>query len=95
MTLTEQLETQFPAPQSPWRMITGEMVRAARALLGISTAELSRRAGVSLRTMYTVETSIGPPPVTIRTMQRIVSALEASGIEFQQNATGVGIRLRR
>jgi transcriptional regulator with XRE-family HTH domain len=76
-------------------MITGEMIRAARALLAISPAELSGRAGVSLRTLHTVETAIGPPPVRVQTVQRIIEALEPLGIEFQQNAGGSGVRLRR
>jgi transcriptional regulator with XRE-family HTH domain len=90
----EALAARGRRPQ-PLAMITGEMIRAARALLGISPAELCRRAGVSLRTLHTIETAIGVPPVRVQTLQRLVAALEASGIEFQQNAGGVGVRRRR
>jgi hypothetical protein len=35
------------------------------------------------------------PQVQVGTLERIRAALEAEGIEFTQNAGGLGVRLRR
>jgi transcriptional regulator with XRE-family HTH domain len=76
-------------------MPTGAQIRAARALLAWSAKELARRAGVSPRTLRNAESAEDIPPVQVRTLDRIRRALEAGGVEFTQNAGGVGVRLRR
>jgi transcriptional regulator with XRE-family HTH domain len=81
-------------PQLP-AMPTGEQIRAARALLRWSAAELARRAHVSPTTIARCEAADGVPRVQVGTLERIRAALEAEGIEFQQNAGGFGVRLRR
>ena len=74
---------------------TGEQIRAARALLRWSAAELARRARISHTTLARCEAVDGTPPVQVRTLERIRAAFEAEGIEFTQNAGGLGVRLRR
>jgi transcriptional regulator with XRE-family HTH domain len=83
---------QRPQPQA---MPTGEQIRAARALLRWSAAELARRAHVSPTTVARCEGANGVPPVQVGTLERIRRALEAAGVEFTQNAGGLGVRLRR
>jgi transcriptional regulator with XRE-family HTH domain len=81
----------------PSAMPTAEQIRAARALLGWSVAELSARSGVSVRTITRCELGEGVPQATTRTIQRLVRAFEAGGVEFIAENTmgGVGVRRRR
>ncbi len=73
-------------------------IKAARGLLGITQAELCADAGVPLITLRRVE---GKPDhtglVAAETVDRIVAALEARGIQFLENgevAHGPGIAVR-
>jgi hypothetical protein len=50
---------------------------------------------VSPRTLRNAEGAEGIPPVQVRTLDRIRRALAAGGVEFTQNAGGVGVRVRR
>ena len=76
-------------------MPTSGQLRAARALLGWSMAELAGRASISARTVARCEIGEGVPQVTVRTIERIVGVLEATGIEFLYGSDGPGVRLRR
>ena len=78
-------------------MPTAGQLRAARALLGWTTAELARRAGVSSRTVVRAELGDGVPQVSVPTLDRLVQALQDGGVLFQQDNTtgGLGVRLRR
>ena len=73
-------------------------IKAARDLLGMTQAQLCETAGVPLITLRRVE---GKPDhaglVSADAVQRIVSALEAQGIQFLERgqvATGPGIALK-
>src|SRR5262245_48014621 len=61
--------------------ITVAQLRAARALLGWSQAELGDRANLSLPTVKRVETERGPK-VSDEARHKLKTALEAAGIEF-------------
>ncbi len=75
--------------------ITAAQLRAARALLGLSQADLARRAGVSVPTLKRCETdSEKAPNVSEATRDQIVAALEAAGVEFT-NGDAPGVRLPR
>ena len=81
----------------PLAMPTADQIRAARALLRLSAAQLARMAGVAASTIARCEAGSGIPAVGIRTLQKIQQALEDAGIEFtRENAGGgPGVRLRR
>jgi len=70
--------------------ITGEQVKAARELLGWTLLDLGYRAGVSEATVAAFEGA----QRTIRpdNMQAIQRALEAAGIEFDENGPSVTLR---
>ncbi|MCW8059132.1 helix-turn-helix domain-containing protein [Agrobacterium tumefaciens] len=72
-------------------------MRAARALIGISQAELAHRAGVSVPTIKRCESEgKNIPIVSPETQQKIRAVLEGEGIEFiPENGGGVGVRLRK
>ena len=72
--------------------ITGGMLRAARSLAGLSQQELADRAAISRPCLTAWEGSSGSVPnANTRALHRVVSALEAEGIEFHPN----GVQLQR
>lgn len=76
--------------------MTGEQLRAARAMLSLKQAELAARAGVSEPTVKRLEAVDGPLSANTATVDKLVRALEAAGVEFiAPNGGGAGVRLRR
>ena len=63
-------------------MIGGAQIRAARALLGWSAADLAERSGVTRFTIQRLEQHNGVPPSRSQTLEEIQRALESAGIEF-------------
>ncbi len=77
-------------------MPSGPQIRAARALLGITAAELARRADVTLRTIQRFERLNGTPASRTGTLERVQQALEAAGVEFLGDPIeSPGVRLKR
>lgn len=77
-------------------MITGEQIRGARALLGISGRELAELAGISYPTVQRIEAQ-GTSKSSVGTVDAIRKALEAKGVQFLANgevAAGLGVALR-
>lgn len=80
-------------------MITSQQLRAARALLGLDQRQLAELARVSLPTIQRMEASDGQVRGVVDTLVKVISALEAAGIELLgENAVssglGRGVRLR-
>ena len=70
-------------------MISIEQIRAARALLDLNQNELASLAGISMRTLNTLERAVvAPRTETLRALQAV---LEARGIEFLPDH---GVKLR-
>jgi transcriptional regulator with XRE-family HTH domain len=63
-------------------MLTPAQIRAARAALGWSAADLAKAAGLSLRTIQAVETASGSARARKSSVLALKAALEAAGIEF-------------
>ena len=74
-------------------MITGDQVRAARALLRLEQADVARRARVSLTILRRVESSAEKPRASGQACKSIQHALEVAGAEFIAN--GVRRRTKR
>ena len=71
-------------------------VRAARALLGWTIAQLSEASGVSTRTLKYFEDENSDKAPRETTLEKIVAALNEVGIEFIGTPDdGPGIRLHR
>lgn len=73
-------------------MISGAQIRAARALLDITAAELAKRAQVDWATIQRFESTDGIPPSRSGTLKRLKETLEAAGITFigdPESAPGV------
>jgi transcriptional regulator with XRE-family HTH domain len=73
-------------------MLTGEQIRAARAFVRIEQAELARRSNLSLETIKRLERIRGRVDANVRTLAAITDAFELSGIAFDFDASGVGVR---
>ena len=63
-------------------MVTAEQIRAGRAAVGWSAEQLAKAAGIVRRTVVAIEGAQGVPSSNAQTLQKIISALEAAGIEF-------------
>src|SRR6202051_5072965 len=80
-------------------MMTAGQLRASRALLGIDQRKLAEAAGLSLPTIQRMEASEGVIRGNVDSLMKLVSALEASGIELigpggTSTSGGRGVRLR-
>jgi DNA-binding XRE family transcriptional regulator len=72
------------------RMISGNQIRAARALIDCDQQSLAKAAGIAIATLVSLEKS-GAAPVTglARTLQFVVAALEAKGVTITGNGVGL------
>jgi transcriptional regulator with XRE-family HTH domain len=76
--------------------ISSAQLRAARALLRWSAADLAKASRVGVATIRRVEILDGPIPVTPANEAALRHALEAAGVEFiEENGGGPGVRLRK
>lgn len=75
-------------------MINPNQIRGARAMLGITQAELARLAGISTTGLNNIEKGQADPKAS--TLAAIKGALEAAGVIFvDENGEGPGVRLRK
>lgn len=77
--------------------ISGNQLKAARALAGLDQMQLSARAGVGINTIRNLEAA-GDSAVKARTqtLDAVVEALKAAGVIFvPENGEGAGVRLRK
>ncbi len=76
-------------------MFTSAQLRAARALLKITAADLANLSGVGISTIKRFELSDGVPAANVRTLELLKVALENAGIEFIGSPNDrPGVRLR-
>ena len=77
-------------------MVTTRQIKAARALLAWSQAELADRSGISEPTVARLEAVDGELGGRGETTQKIRKAIEAAGIDFiEENGGGPGVRVRK
>lgn len=76
-------------------LVSIRQIKAARALVGMSQADLAEASGVSLPTIKRLESQDGEVGGRKATGEALVTALEAAGVEFiPENGGGVGVRLK-
>ena len=76
-------------------MITSGQIRAGRALLRWSSADLARHSGVGTATIQRMEVMDGVPSGQVRTIEALRSTLEGAGIEFVGSPSDrPGVRLK-
>jgi transcriptional regulator with XRE-family HTH domain len=81
-------------------MSTAGQLRASRALLGIDQSKLAKAAGLSLPTIQRMESSDGVIRGNVDSLMKLVSALDALGIDLitdngSSQSGGRGVRLKR
>ena len=76
--------------------LNSAQIRAARALLRWSAAELAREAALGLATIKRAELADGETSMTMANDLAVRRALEAAGVEFiDANGGGPGVRLQK
>ena len=80
-------------------MITAAQLRAARALLGIDQRTLAEMSGLSVPTIQRMEASEEMIRGNVDSLMKLVSALDAAGIELVGDGAaspggGRGVRLK-
>ena len=76
--------------------MTTRQIKAARALLAWSQADLAGRSGISEPTVARLEAVDGELGGRGETMRKIRDAIEAGGVDFiDENGGGPGVRLRK
>lgn len=63
-------------------MISSEQIKASRALLGWSAAELAKRSDVGATTLRRYEMNGGIPKANLSVLIKLKETLEKAGIEF-------------
>ena len=87
------MKTSFGHAARP-EAITGNQLKAARALLGMHQSDLARDAQLNVNTIRHMESSGSDPnPGRPSNINAVLEALEAAGIEFL-NGGSPGVRLR-
>lgn len=75
-------------------MFSPEQMKAARALISLTQAELAAAAGVSEISVKNIERGATDPRTS--TLNALRQALEKAGVEFiPENGGGAGVRLRK
>jgi hypothetical protein len=78
------------------RPLSSAQIRAARALLKWSVADLARQSSLGLNTIKRAEIAESGTSLTTANDLAIRRALEAAGVEFiDENGGGPGVRLRK
>jgi hypothetical protein len=79
-----------------WKPLNSAQIRAARALLRWSAADLAREAALGLATIKRAELADGETSMTMANDLAVRRTLEAAGVEFiDENGGGPGVRLRQ
>jgi transcriptional regulator with XRE-family HTH domain len=77
-------------------VVTTRQIKAARALLGWSQADLAEGSGVSEPTVARLESVDGELGGRELTIEKIRTAMEAAGVKFiHSDGGGPGVRLRK
>ena len=63
-------------------MITSDQIRAARALIRWSAADLASASGIGSATIKRMEVMEGVPSGNVKTLLALKAALEFAGVEF-------------
>jgi transcriptional regulator with XRE-family HTH domain len=78
------------------RGITGAQIRAARALIRWTAADLASNADLGVATIRRAETTDGLPLMTVSNLAAVRRTLERAGVEFFFRADGaLGVCLRK
>lgn len=77
--------------------MNGEQIKAARALVGWTAADLAERSGVSYPTVQRLDATKGMVSGRHDTVEAIRKALEGAGVQFLESgqvAAGPGVAMK-
>ncbi|KQX35312.1 hypothetical protein ASD04_14825 [Devosia sp. Root436] len=74
-------------------MIRPFQIRAGRALLGWSAADLAKAAGISVSSITRAETADGPVPLKADSLVLVIRALRRAGVDFVKQGEKIGVVL--
>jgi transcriptional regulator with XRE-family HTH domain len=77
------------------QFLWGAQIRAARALLNWTAADLATKASLGINTIRRAEQVDGKTVLTAANELAIRRALEDAGVQFIENGEGPGVRLRK
>ena len=79
-------------------MLTGQQIRAARAMLKWTAKDLAERSGLSWDTIQRMDSSDGPLPGRAVNVDKVKRAFEDAGVIFLEDGEtksgGPGVRLK-
>lgn len=64
-------------------MLTGEVIKAGRALVFWSQVDLATNSGVSIASIRRIEGTMGIPKTTAATISKIQKAFSRKGVSFE------------
>jgi transcriptional regulator with XRE-family HTH domain len=70
-------------------LLTGEQIRAARALVRIDQTELARRSGLSVETIKRLEATRGRIDAHVRTAAAVRAAFDELGVRLRRLDNGM------
>jgi transcriptional regulator with XRE-family HTH domain len=77
-------------------LLTGDLIRAARALIGLSQVELAKRAGITQKALGEFE--LGKKPITARANEKLRRVFDEGQVQFiaanieASHLDGAGVR---
>ena len=77
-------------------MLTGEQIRAARALIGWKAKDLAEAANISVPTIQRLDSTKGPLSGRYETIEAVRAAFALAGIQFLASgevAQGAGVAI--
>ncbi|HTB23011.1 MAG TPA: helix-turn-helix transcriptional regulator [bacterium] len=75
-----------PTDKENYRLLVGSKIAALRAAAGLTQASLAKRAGVSLKTLYTIERAAPDTNFTLLSLEALADALGTSVAELMRSA---------
>ena len=76
--------------------LLGRQIAAARALVGMSQADLAARSNISVPTLKRMEASTSAATGLANNVAAVRTALRDAGVDFiAENGGGAGVRLRK
>ena len=76
-------------------ILTGRQIREGRLLTDMTQEDVARAAGINPAVVVRTEAAEGLPMITKRDAVAIQRALEAAGVEFDRDAGGPSVLLRK
>lgn len=75
-------------------MLTGNQIRAGRALLNWHQTQLSDNSDVSIATLRRIEGESGVPSVNAQILEKLENSFNSAGVFFENNGRDIVVRMQ-